>query len=194
MDNCIFCQKAERKGEFYVSIFVDMFSIRNCSRFAKCLVNKSKPERVYIPCFKVESDDNGKVKNITYPYGGTPVNKIEDNKNVLQKETEKVIKENNINVKNEAKKKSNKMKIIIPIIVVALIIICISIIVILKNRDNDNVNTNTNETTVEEQQETSAIEIGTKYNYVGNSVAGYIEFNSEIGYVMNMVYDMIERK
>lgn len=32
--------------------------------------NNTLPERVYIPCFKVESDDNGKVKNITYPYGG----------------------------------------------------------------------------------------------------------------------------
>ena len=120
---------------------------------------------------------------------GTPVNKIEDNKNVLQKETEKIIKENNINVKTEAKKKSNKMKIIIPIIIVILIIICIVVVIILRNKNNEKTNTNE---VVEEQQETAKIEIGTNYNCSTYGVTGYINFNTETSFVMNMTYDMSE--
>ena len=130
-----------------------------------------------------------KEENSFCTYCGTPVNKIEDNKNVLQKETEKIIKENNINVKTEAKKKSNKMKIIIPIIIVILIIICIVVVIILRNKNNEKTNTNE---VVEEQQETAKIEIGTNYNCSTYGVTGYINFNTETSYVMNMTYDMSE--
>lgn len=104
---------------------------------------------------------------------GTPVNEIE----------------NNINVENKTKKKSNKLKIIIPTIVVVLIIICIVVAIILKNKNNEEINTNE---IVEEQQETAKIEIGTNYNCVEYGVTGYINFNTETSYVMNMTYDMSE--
>ena len=124
-------------------------------------------------------------------YCGTPVNKIEDNKNILQKETEKVkgAKDNNINVQNKAKNKSNKMKIIIPIVLVAFIIICITVVIILRNKTNEATNTNE---IVKEQQEIAKIEIGTNYNCVEDSVTGYINFNTETSYVMNMTYEMSE--
>lgn len=122
-------------------------------------------------------------------YCGTAINEIDSENTKI----EEVKIKNTKNAKNTNIKKHRlpKLKIIIPIIIV-LIIICISIIVILKNRDNDNVNTNTNETTVEKQQKTSAIEIGTNYNCSTYGVTGYINFNTETSYVMNMVYDMSE--
>ena len=122
-------------------------------------------------------------------YCGTAINEIDSENTKI----EEVKIKNTKNAKNTNIKKHRlpKLKIIIPIIIV-LIIICISIIVILKNRDNDNVNTNTNETTVEEQQKTSVIEIGTNYNCSTYGVTGYINFNTETSYVMNMVYDMSE--
>ena len=81
------------------------------------------------------------------------------------------------------------MKIIIPIIIVILIIICIVVVIILRNKNNEKTNTNE---VVEEQQETAKIEIGTNYNCSTYGVTGYINFNTETSYVMNMTYDMSE--
>ena len=127
-------------------------------------------------------------------YCGTPVNKVENNKDIIPEETKEVKNaeaKNNINNKdNKTKNKSNKLKIIIPIIVVIFIIICITIAIILKNKNNEE--TNANEVVEEQQQETAKIEIGTNYNCVEDGVTGYINFNTETSYVMNMTYDMSE--
>ena len=138
-------------------------------------------------CSKCEKEI--KEGNSFCTYCGTAINEIDSENTKI----EEVKIKNTKNAKNTNIKKHRlpRLKIIIPIIIV-LIIICISIIVILKNRDNDNVNTNTNETTVEEQQKTSVIEIGTNYNCSTYGVTGYINFNTETSYVMNMVYDMSE--
>lgn len=132
--------------------------------------------------------------NVFCTYCGTPVNKVENNKDITSEETKEVKStedKNNINNKdNKTKKKSNKMKIIIPIIVVIIIIICIVVGIILKNKNNEE--TNANEVVEEQQQETAKIEIGTNYNCVEDGVTGYINFNTETSYVMNMTYDMSE--
>ena len=119
-------------------------------------------------------------------YCGTPVNGEDNNKGKVKSKKN----ENDIKVQNDTKKKSNKLKIIIPIIVVVLIIICIVVVIILKNKNNGE--TNTNEVVEEQQQDTSKIEIGTNYNCVTYGVKGYINFNTETSYVMNMTYDMSE--
>lgn len=100
-------------------------------------------------------------------------------------------KENTINAKNTNIKKHRlpKLKIIISIIVVALIAICITVAIILKNKNNEDTNPSE---VVEEQQETSKIEIGTNYNCSTYGVTGYINFNTETSFVMNMTYDMSE--
>lgn len=124
-------------------------------------------------------------------YCGTPVNKFENNKDITPEETKEVKSaETKNNINNKTKKKSNKLKIIIPIIVVTLIIIFIVVVIILKNRNNEE--TSANEVIEEEQQETAKIEIGTNYNCVEDGVTGYINFNTETSYVMNMTYDMSE--
>ena len=115
-------------------------------------------------------------------YCGTQVNKVENDKDITLEETKEV-------KSTETKKESNKLKIIIPIIVVVLIIICIVVAIILKNKNNEEINTNE---IVEEQQEKAKIEIGTNYNCVEYGVTGYINFNTETSYVMNMTYDMSE--
>lgn len=100
-------------------------------------------------------------------------------------------KQNTINAKNTNIKKHRlpKLKIIISIIVVALIAICITVAIILKNKNNEDTNPSE---VVEEQQETSKIEIGTNYNCSTYGVTGYINFNTETSFVMNMTYDMSE--
>ena len=115
-------------------------------------------------------------------YCGTQVNKVENDKDITLEETKEV-------KSTETKKESNKLKIIITIIVVVLIIICIVVAIILKNKNNEEINTNE---IVEEQQEKAKIEIGTNYNCVEYGVTGYINFNTETSYVMNMTYDMSE--
>ena len=132
--------------------------------------------------------------NVFCTYCGTLVNKVENNKDITSEETKEVKStedKNNINNKDsKTKKKSNKMKIIIPIIVAIIIIICIVVGIILKNKNNEE--TNANEVVEEQQQETAKIEIGTNYNCVEDGVTGYINFNTETSYVMNMTYDMSE--
>ena len=109
----------------------------------------------------------------------------------IKASNEEIEKENKINAKNTNKIKHRlpKFKIIIPIIAVALIVICITVAIILTNKNKEKTNTNE---VVEEQQETSAIEIGTNYNCSTYGVTGYINFNTETSYVMNMTYDMSE--
>lgn len=109
----------------------------------------------------------------------------------IKADNEEIEKENTINTKNTNKIKHRlpKFKIIIPIIVVALIAICIIVAIILKNKTKEDTNPNE---VVEEQQETSKIEIGTNYNCSTYGVTGYINFNTETSYVMNMTYDMSE--
>lgn len=122
---------------------------------------------------------------------GTPVNKVENNKDITQKESKEVKStkiENNINVESETKEKSKKLKIIIPIIII-LIFIGIVVAIIFTNKNEEKLNTSD---VAEEQQETSAIEIGTNYNCSTYGVTGYINFNTETSYVMNMTYDMSE--
>ena len=122
---------------------------------------------------------------------GTPVNKVENNKDITQKESKEVKStkiENNINVESETKEKSKKLKIMIPIIII-LIFIGIVVAIIFTNKNEEKLNTSD---VAEEQQETSAIEIGTNYNCSTYGVTGYINFNTETSYVMNMTYDMSE--
>ena len=109
----------------------------------------------------------------------------------IKADNEEIEKENTINAKNTNKIKHRlpKFKIIIPIIAVALIVICVTVAIILTNKNKEKTNTNE---VVEEQQETSAIEIGTNYNCSTYGVTGYINFNTETSYVMNMTYDMSE--
>ena len=109
----------------------------------------------------------------------------------IKASNEEIEKENTINAKNTNIKKHRlpKLKIIIPIIVVALIAICITVAIILKNKTKEDTNSSE---VVEEQQETSKIEIGTNYNCSTYGVTGYINFNTETSYVMNMTYDMSE--
>lgn len=109
----------------------------------------------------------------------------------IKASNEEIEKENTINAKNTNIKKHRlpKLKIIIPIIVVALIAICITVAIILKNKTKEDTNPSE---VVEEQQETSKIEIGTNYNCSTYGVTGYINFNTETSYVMNMTYDMSE--
>ena len=67
---------------------------------------------------------------------GTPVNKVENNKDITQKESKEVKStkiENNINVESETKEKSKKLKIIIPIIII-LIFIGIVVAIIFTNK------------------------------------------------------------
>lgn len=109
----------------------------------------------------------------------------------IKANNEEIKKENTVNAKNtnKIKHRLQKLKIIVPIIAVALVVICIIVTIILRNKNDEETNTNE---VVEEQQETSAIEIGTNYNCSTYGVTGYINFNTETSYVMNMTYDMSE--
>ncbi len=123
---------------------------------------------------------------------GTPVHKAENNNDIIMEETKEVKGTETVNTinntENKVKKKLNKLKIIIPIVVIILIVIgIIFVIVFISNNNETNID---NE--VVEEQETSKIEIGTNYNCSTYGVTGYINFNSETTYVMNMTYDLSE--